>query len=144
MEIIFKEFLISDNKEKIDQNVVVDYLARSYWADKRPVEKVLKSIEASKCYGVYLQDKQVGFARVITDGATFYYLCDVFVLEEFQGQGIGKKLVEVIVNSEEYEWMTGLLGTRDAHGLYEKYGFERDAERVLRRVPQSRSGSLRV
>ncbi|WP_324607764.1 GNAT family N-acetyltransferase [Paenibacillus sp. IHBB 10380] len=67
-----------------------------------------------------------------------FYLCDVFVLKEYQGQGIGKKLVEVIINSEEYEWMTGILATLDAHGLYEQYGFERESERLMGRLPQGR------
>lgn len=137
MEVQYKNFVISDDKSKIQTEVVLDYLARSYWANKRPRERTIKSIEKSICYGVYDGDQQVAYARVITDGATMFYLCDVFVLENYQGQGIGKKLVEVIVNSENLNNMMGLLGTLDAHGLYEKHGFERDPDRFMKRIPLS-------
>ncbi|MCM3783526.1 GNAT family N-acetyltransferase [Neobacillus mesonae] len=139
MDVYYKDYLFSDNKDKIDRQVIMKFLAQSYWAKHRPPERILKSIDNSTCYGVYDQNKQIGFARVVTDEATVYYLCDVFVLEEYQGQGIGKKLIEVITNLKEYEWMTGILGTLDAHGLYEQYGFERDQERFMRRVPQKRT-----
>ncbi|WP_160042659.1 GNAT family N-acetyltransferase [Paenibacillus sp. USDA918EY] len=138
MEVSFKNYLISDDRFKINREIVLDFLSKSYWAKNRAPERILKSIETSHCYGVYCEDNQIGFARVITDEATFYYICDVFVLEEYRGQGIGKKLIETIVHSERYEWMTGLLGTADAHGLYEQYGFEKDPERYMRRAPQSR------
>ncbi|RXZ77436.1 N-acetyltransferase [Paenibacillaceae bacterium] len=136
MEVLFKEYVITDDKNRINRKVVLDFLAQSYWARRRPTERILKSIENSHCYGVYHKDQQIGFARVITDEATVFYLCDVFVLNEYQGQGIGKKLIEIIINSKEYEWMTGILGTLDAHGLYEQYGFEKDSNRFMRRVPQ--------
>lgn len=138
MEIYFKGYLITDDKTKINKQVVLNYLAQSYWANRRPPERVLKSIESSHCIGVYHEDKQIGFARIVTDNATVFYLCDVFVLEKYKGQGIGKKLIEIIINLEEYEWMTGILGTADAHGLYEQFGFERDSERFMRRLPQGR------
>ncbi|MBR2566952.1 MAG: GNAT family N-acetyltransferase [Paenibacillus sp.] len=141
MEVYYKDYLITDDKEKIDKQVVLDFLAQSYWANKRPTERILKSIDHSNGYGVYHQGKQIAYARVVTDGATVYYLCDVFVLKEYQGQGIGKKLIETITNLKEYEWMTGILGTKDAHGLYEQYGFERDQERFMRRMPQGRRES---
>ncbi|MBD7969248.1 GNAT family N-acetyltransferase [Paenibacillus gallinarum] len=138
MEVIFKDYLISDDKSKIDIEVVVEYLTRSYWANKRSIEKIKKSVELSKCYGVYHEGKQIAFARIVTDWATIYYLCDVFVLEEYQSKGIGKKLVESIINSKELEWTTGLLGTKDAHELYKQYGFERNSETYMRRAPQAR------
>ncbi|MBP2249036.1 MULTISPECIES: GNAT family N-acetyltransferase [Paenibacillus] len=138
MEMIYKDYLISDDKSKLDKQVILDFLVQSYWANRRPQERILRSIENSHCFGVYHNDKQIAFARVVTDNATVYYLCDVFVLKEYQGQGIGKKLVEQIVNSDEYEWMSGILGTLDAHSLYEQYGFERDLERSMRRIPQGR------
>lgn len=141
MEVYYKNYLISDDKAKLDKQVVLDYLARSYWGNQRSPERILRSIDHSHCYGVYQEEQQIGFARVVTDKATIYYLCDVFVLEEYQGQGIAKKLIEIITNSEEYEWMTGVLGTLDAHGLYEEYGFERDSERFMRRQPQGRSNN---
>ncbi|QHW34947.1 GNAT family N-acetyltransferase [Paenibacillus rhizovicinus] len=137
MEIVFDAYVISDNKDKLDHAVILDYLARSYWASNRPQERIIKSIANSDCYGVYLEGRQVGFARVVTDGATFYYLCDVFILEAYQGQGLGKKLIDAIVHAPEYEDMTGLLGTKDAHGLYKQYGFEPSEGRFMRRAPQA-------
>jgi len=139
MEFYYKNYLISDDNSRINRKVVLDFLAQSYWASKRSPERILKSIETSHCFGVYHDDHQIGFARVITDEATVYYICDVFVLEEYRGQGIGKKLIEMITISEDYEWMTGVLGTMDAHGLYEQYGFEKDSDRFMRRAPQRRS-----
>ncbi|WP_152392361.1 GNAT family N-acetyltransferase [Paenibacillus guangzhouensis] len=139
MDFYYKNYLISDDNSKINQKVILNFLAQSYWASRRSPERILKSIETSHCFGVYHGDNQIGFARVITDEATFYYICDVFVLEGYRGQGIGKKLIEIIINLEEYEWMTGVLGTKDAHGLYEQYGFEKDSERFMRRAPQRSS-----
>ena len=137
MELAFGDYLISDRKERLDRTVILDYLARSYWANERSPERILRSIEASACYGVYYRDQQVGFARIVTDGATMFYLCDVFVLEAHQGSGLGKKLIETIVHAPGYEWMTGILGTKDAHGLYEKYGFESIPGRFMRRMAQA-------
>ncbi|MEK4038910.1 GNAT family N-acetyltransferase [Paenibacillus sp. FSL F4-0122] len=138
MEVQFKEYLISDDTSRINVQTVIDFLSISYWASRRPIEKIKKSIQSSICYGVYQGDKMIGFARLITDGATMYYLCDVFVLEEYRGQGISKKLVDVITNASEFEWMTGILGTQDAHGLYEQFGFSKDSERFMKRLPQPR------
>lgn len=138
MEYRFKEYVISDDPKRINTQTVIDFLATSYWASSRSLEKIKASIQNSICYGVYDKDKMIGFVRIITDGATMYYLCDVFVIDDYRGQGISKKLVEIITNAPEFEWMTGILGTKDAHKLYEKYGFERDGERFMRRQPQAR------
>jgi GNAT superfamily N-acetyltransferase len=110
-------------------------MQRSYWANRRPKVKIKKSIENSLCYGVYYGGKQVGFARVVTDWATMYYLCDVFIDEEYRGQGIGKKLIEEIVSSEDLKNLFGYLGTKDAHTLYEQYDFIREPEKVMTRIP---------
>lgn len=138
MEGIYQKYVISDDPTRIDVETVVDFLATSYWANKRPPEKIRQSIQNSLCYGVYDEGRMIAFARLVTDGATMYYLCDVFVLDEYRGQGISKKLIESIVNAPEREWMTGLLGTRDAHGLYEQFNFSTDSERLMRRLPQAR------
>ncbi|GMK41279.1 N-acetyltransferase [Paenibacillus sp. CCS19] len=136
MEVIYNDYLISDDKSKINTEAVIAFLTRSYWANTRPPERTIRAIENSYCIGVSYGDQQVGFARVVTDWATFFYLCDVYVDEEHRGKGIGKKLVQSVMNVAELEGLTGLLGTKDAHGLYEKYGFVRDSERFMRRPPQ--------
>jgi GNAT superfamily N-acetyltransferase len=117
-------YLISTNASMLDLEVVHGYLSRSYWAAGVPEDVVRRSIENSLCFGVYRGEEQAGFARVVTDRATFAYLADVFVLEEHRGQGIGKWLVEVILSHPDLQglrrWM---LATRDAHDLYRRYAF---------------------
>ncbi|WP_426448127.1 GNAT family N-acetyltransferase [Paenibacillus sp. S-38] len=140
METTYKQYVISDDRSKIQVETVVDFLAGSYWANLRQPERIRASIRSSVCYGVYEGERMVGFARVVTDGATVYYVCDVFVLEAYRGQGISKKLVELITHAPEFEWMTGILGTRDAHGLYEQFGFQRDPQSYMKRLPQARRG----
>ncbi len=100
-----------------------------------PKIKSKKSIENSLCYGVYDGDKQVGFARIVTDWATMLYLCDVYIDEDYRGQGIGKKLIEEIVSSKGLRNLFGYLGTKDAHSLYEQYDFIREQEKVMTRMP---------
>lgn len=136
MEVKFNEYVISDDKLKISVDDVIDFLSKSYWANSRPHDRTKKAIENSYCIGVFHHDKQIGFARVVTDWATFYYLCDVYIEEGHRGRGIGKKLMETIMNIAELEGLMGLLGTKDAHALYEKYGFIKDSERFMKRPPQ--------
>ncbi len=117
-------FLLSDDPARINLDVVHGYLTRSYWSEGIPRETVERSIRNSLVFGLYFGDKQVGFARVITDRATFAYLCDVFVLEDFQGRGLGKWMVEAITSHPDLQGLRRfLLATRDAHGLYERFGF---------------------
>ena len=117
-------YLISTDASMLDLEVVHGYLSRSYWAAGVPEDVVRRSIENSLCFGVYRGEEQAGFARVVTDRATFAYLADVFVLEEHRGQGIGKWLLEVILSHPDLQglrrWM---LATRDAHDLYRRYAF---------------------
>jgi len=120
----------------LDEQVIIDFLMTSYWGANKTASIIRKSIEGSVCFGVYEGTAQIGFARVVTDGATMYYLCDVFVLDAYRGKGIGKKLMEFIVGESMFAGLTGVLATMDAHGLYEQYGFERDPNRFMRRVPQ--------
>lgn len=127
------EYLVSDDKSLLQLPVICGFLARSYWASNRSEATIRKAVENSVCYGLYRGDAQVGFARIVTDGATVYYLCDVYIDERERGKGLGKKLVAAIVR--EYEGIPGLLGTRDAHGLYEQYGFRKEPERFMRRTP---------
>ena len=117
-------YLISTDKNRLDLTRVHGYLTTSYWAAGIPFEVVKKSIEHSLNFGVYYGERQVGFARVITDYATFAYIGDVFILEEFRGRGLSKWLMEVIADHPELQGLRRwLLLTRDAHGLYEKTGF---------------------
>ena len=105
---------------------VMALLGKTYWANTRSEAQVKASMEHSCCYGVYLADekKLVGFARVITDFATTYYLCDVIIDPAYQHGGLGKALVSHIENLPEFCGLRGMLITRDAHTLYEKFGYE--------------------
>jgi GNAT superfamily N-acetyltransferase len=118
------EYSISTDKHRLDLAVIHGFLTTSYWAAGVPMDVVKRSIEHSLAFGVYKGEQQVGFARIITDYATFAYLGDVFILEPFRGRGLSKWLMEVIVAHPELQglrrWM---LLTRDAHGLYRKVGF---------------------
>ena len=117
-------FLISDDPARLDIDAICDFLSRAYWADKRPREVIEKSIRFSLNFGVYDGTRQIGFARVVTDRATFAYLCDVFVHEDYRGKALGKWMMECILGHPE---LMGLrrwsLATRDAHGLYKQFGF---------------------
>jgi GNAT superfamily N-acetyltransferase len=118
------EYLISTDESRLNVELVQAFLKNSYWASGIPVEIVRRSIENSLVFGVYADDEQVGFARVVTDYATFAYLADVFVLEAHRGRGLGKWMMQVITSHPRLQgfrrWM---LATRDAHELYRKYGF---------------------
>ena len=136
MDVIFEEYVISADKALLNYETIYKFLAASYWANNRFTDIINKSIETSLCYGVYHGSRQIGFARVITDFATTYWLCDVVIDEEYRGKSIGKKLVETIINSEELKKLSGFLGTADAHGLYEQYGFVKNADRFMVRRPK--------
>lgn len=123
MEWVQGAYKISNNKVLLCLEEICELLAQSYWANKRPRAVIERAIENSLCYGVYNEDKQVGFARVITDYATNFYICDVIIDEKHRGRGLGKKLIQCIVETEELQGIFGMLLTKDAHGLYEKYGF---------------------
>lgn len=119
------EFTISTNREDLQIDVILNYLVNeSYWAKNRTLEQMETVIQNSLCFGLYKGKKQIGFARVVTDFATFAYLGDVFILPEFQGFGLGKWLMEVVINHPALQgFRRWILATRDAHLLYEKYGF---------------------
>lgn len=118
------EFQISTDPARIDLRAVHDFLTNSYWARGIPFEMVQRSIQNSFCFGIYHGDRQIGFARVITDRATFAYLADVFVLPDYRGRGLSKWLMECIIAHPDLQglrrWM---LATQDAHELYAQYGF---------------------
>ncbi len=119
-------YRIIEGAENMRLEDVVRLLRMTYWAGQRPVEKIEASMRHSACWGVWLEDEQklAGFARVISDYATTYYLCDVIIDEAYRGRGLGTALISHIESRPEYEGLRGLLLTRDAHGLYAKFGFE--------------------
>ena len=122
---IAKGYNISTDKNLLDLSYIHEVLTESYWAKGIPVDVVEKSIEGSMCFGVHQGANQVGFARIITDKATFAYLADVFIDSAHRGIGLGKALVEFILAHPDLQGLRGiLLGTLDAYGLYAKYGFE--------------------
>lgn len=117
-------FIVSDDPRRIDLDVVYGFLSRAYWCAGIPRATVERAARNSLVFGLYAPERQVGYARVITDRATFAYLCDVFVLEEFQGRGLGKWMMEVVIAHPDLQGLRRfVLATRDAHGLYERYGF---------------------
>lgn len=125
MEWTKDDFSVSTDKTKIDVNYVHGFLERSYWAENIPLDTVERSIAGALCFSVFHSGRQVGFARVVTDEATFAYLADVFIDEAYRGRGLSKWLMEVILG---YPSLQGLrrfmLATRDAHGVYARFGFQ--------------------
>lgn len=116
---------IHSEPERLDVDAIHAYLTRSYWAKGVSRDRVAKSLEASLCFGLFDGERQIGFARVITDRVTFAWLCDVYVLEEHRGRGLGKRLVQAVRTHPDLRALRRfLLKTRDAHGLYEPFGFE--------------------
>jgi len=117
-------FEVSTDPSRIDIALVHEFLSSSYWAKGRPREVVQRSIEHSLCFGVYENGKQIAFARLVTDRAVFAYLADVFVVPEHRGRGVARVLLDAIFEHPEVKGLRLIrLGTRDAHGLYAKYGF---------------------
>ncbi|HWW38388.1 GNAT family N-acetyltransferase [Pedobacter sp.] len=126
MEIIENGYIFSDDVQKIDPISVHHYLStQSYWAEGIPLETVQKSIDNSLCFGIYKEANQIGFARWITDKATFAYLADVYVLEEHRGLGLSKKLMSLMLFHPDLQGLRRyMLATQDAHGLYAQFGFK--------------------
>ena len=120
---------VTTERARLDLDVIHGFLTRSYWAAGIAREKVARSLEGSLCFGLFVDGRQVAFARVVTDRATFAYLCDVFVLESHRGRGLGKRLIAAVrAHPELRDLRRFLLTTRDAHGLYEQFGFQRVTE----------------
>lgn len=136
MEIKFNEFIISDDKSKIQPDAVCKLLHTTYWAKDRTIDVIEKAISNSLCFGIYLNDRQIGFARCVTDYATVYWIADVIIDSDYRKLGLGKALIETIVNHEQLKNCFGILGTKDAHGLYEKYGFHLVTDRFMRKMAE--------
>jgi GNAT superfamily N-acetyltransferase len=134
------EFAISTNRDALDLDVIHNFLADSYWAAGIPRDVVTRSIQNSLRFGIYQQQQQVGFARVISDFATYAYIADVFVVDGFRGRGLGKWLMECIMAYPQLQHLRRWgLATRDAHGLYQQFGFSAltSPERHMERYNQN-------
>jgi len=129
--------IISDDKTKLDIELIHNFLSTSYWAEGRTIEAVKKSIEHSICFGVYKEDNQIGFARIVTDYTVIAYLMDVFILEEYRGKGFSKLLLTRIFEDDRFKrikkWK---LATKDAHSLYAQFGFSgiKNPDRLMEKV----------
>ncbi len=134
---MFTDYFITTDKTKIDIDLVFDFLSKeSYWSKNIPIAVVKTGIENSVCFSIFYKDKQVGFARVITDKATFGYLADVFIVELHRGNGLSKWLMQTILDNKELQgFRSWMLATKDAHGLYEKFDFKltNDTTRIMRK-----------
>ena len=119
------EFTISTDRDRLQIDAIHQFLAEeSYWARERSREQTVAAIKNSLPFGVYKGENQIGFARVVTDYATFAYLGDVYILKEFRGRGLSKWLMETILDDPRLQnFRRWILATGDAHTLYEKYGF---------------------
>jgi GNAT superfamily N-acetyltransferase len=136
------DYIVSTSPELIDLDFVCAALGESYWAQSRPRAVIEASLKASLCFGVYERPggRQVGLARVVTDGATFSWLCDVVIDKGHRGKGLGKLLVASVVGHPRLKGTMFMLGTRDAHGLYERFGFYRSE--MMRLLPPGMHDSL--
>lgn len=128
---------ISTDKNKLDINLIHQFLTIAYWSDGRTIEEVRKTIDNSLCFGLYLNNNQIGFARIVTDYTIFAYLMDVFILPEFRGKGYSKLLIKVINEEPQLQsckmWM---LKTKDAHNLYKHFGYSelKNPEKIMDRI----------
>ena len=128
-------FELDDDLDRIDVREVHRFLSEdSYWALGRPYELAERLVrEAARVVGLYYEGRTVGFARVVSDGAVIAYLSDVYVLPEFRGRGLGVELIREAVENGPYERLRWILHTKDAHGLYEKFGFGPPSARLMER-----------
>ena len=119
-----EQFTISTDPSRLDVNAITDMLSRAYWAEGRSSEMISRYLQHSLTFGLYDGSRQIGLARVVSDYTTFAWLCDVFIHEDYRGQGLGKWLIETVHSHPDLQglrrWM---LATRDAHDLYRQYGW---------------------
>jgi GNAT superfamily N-acetyltransferase len=118
------QYRITTDTRRLDLDAIHAYLSRSFWAEGIPKATVAKAMANSLCFGLFHGDEQIGLARVVTDRATYAYLCDVYVLETHRGRGLGKWLIETVMAHPDLQGLRRFqLVTRDAHGLYSRHGF---------------------
>ncbi len=128
---------ISTDKNKLDIDIIHQFLTTAYWSEGRTIEEVKKSINNSLCFGLYLNNKQIGFARIVTDYTIFTYLMDVFILPEFRKKGYSKLLIKAINEEPQLQsckmWM---LKTKDAHNLYKHFGYSelKNPKKIMERI----------
>ncbi len=125
MERAFNGYTLSDERDKLVMDDICGLLWNSYWGSERSRETIERSARNSLCFGTFKDGRQVAFARAVTDYATTFWLCDVIVDEAHRGKGLGTALVDFALSSKELEGLNGVLATKDAHKLYEKFGFGR-------------------
>ena len=117
-------FTISTDPNRLDLDAICDFLKHAYWANTRPRERTERALQNSLVFGVYAEDKQIGLARVVSDYSIFAYLCDVFIHEDYRAQGLGKWLIQTIMEHPDLKEMRRwVLVTNDAHELYRQFGF---------------------
>jgi GNAT superfamily N-acetyltransferase len=118
------QFTISTNPARLDVDAIADMLTRAYWAKGRTRDVISRYIQYSLTFGVYDGERQIGLARVVSDYTTFAWLCDVFIHEDYRGHGLGKWLIETVHSHPDLQGLRRwILATRDAHGLYEQFGW---------------------
>lgn len=127
------DYYLTDNIEMVDISRVHKMLIKTYWASERSIEAVEIAIKNSLCFSLFNNNRQIGFARAITDEAILSLICDVVIDEDYRGRGLGKWLMECVVNHPKIACTIQQLNTKDAHGLYEKYGFVE--EKSMRKFP---------
>ena len=132
------DYRIVEGLDNMELSDIVRLLRTTYWAGDRPEEVIETALRNSHCYGICLpgSNRLAAFARVVSDGATMYYLADVVVDEAWRGRGLGTALVDHIVSCPAYAPLRGILFTRDAHGLYRKFGFDAPGDRVMVKTPK--------
>lgn len=133
------DFIISDDRSLVDAGLVAEWLARTHWGYRRQPTVVARLIDHSLCFSLLESDRYIGFARVVTDCTVFSWLSDLIVCAEFRGRGLGRWLVECILEHPNVAETQVVLQTSDGHGLYEKFGFERSAKLMSRPTQAMRS-----
>ena len=142
-EVHREQFTISTDPARLDLDTIADFLKRAYWANTRPRQRTERAIQNSLVFGVYEGDQQIGLARVVSDYSVFAYLCDVYIHEDYRSNGLGKWLMQSIMDHPDLKdvrrW---LLVTNDAHGLYRRFGFTtiEDPERWMQYFRPFREG----
>jgi GNAT superfamily N-acetyltransferase len=135
MELRKDEYTITDKQDSADLDFIHSALNSTYWAEGRPKDVVQKSISNSVLLSLLYETEQVGFARIVSDYATFAWVCDVFIAPEHRGRELGKWLMSCVMQHPAADVTQVILATRDAHGLYEKFGFERREYMFVRKDP---------